>query len=112
MTGPRTETLDTLLSELRAISAAEIERRLEQAYERATDPHGNRTVIFGSGQLGKMVLPWVRRSGIEPLAYCDNNQRNWGASIDGVKILSPADAIAQFGDRAFFLTAIYNASAV
>src|SRR5437588_2787365 len=99
--------LQNLLSELQTISAKEIERRLDEAYNRATQPVGGRVVIFGAGQLGRMVLPGLRRTGLEPLAYCDNNPRRWGTEIGGVAVISPAEAIQRHGGHAFFLTAIY-----
>jgi FkbM family methyltransferase len=69
-------------------------------------------VIFGCGQLGRFVLPALRRAGIEPLAYCDNNPHRWGTAIDGVPVVSPADALSRHADRAFVLLAAYNASAI
>lgn len=35
-----------------------------------------------------------------PLAFADNGQSNWGARVDGVPVLSPKDAAAQYGASA------------
>ena len=81
-------------------------------FDRIAGPCANAAVIFGCGQLGRFVLPALRHAGIEALAYCDNNMQRHGTEIDGVQVISPAEAVAQYGDRAFFLTAVYNASAI
>jgi FkbM family methyltransferase len=107
---PSPTGLRELLRELLAAPPNEYENRLEQAYEQATSPVGGCAVVFGTGQLGRFVLPGLRDAGIEPVAYCDNNPAVWGTSVDGVPVLSPAEAVAGYRDGAFFLTAIYNAS--
>jgi FkbM family methyltransferase len=109
---PSPAGLQELLAELQSITPTEMERRLDREYQAATSGAGGRAVIFGAGQLGRFVLPGLRRTGIEPLAFCDNNPGVWGTLIDSVPVLSPADAVSRYGDRAFFLTAIYNAAKV
>src|SRR5436190_22977574 len=104
--------LEALLAELLMETPEQTAHRMDAAYRQATDPVGGQVIIFGTGQLGRFVLPSLRAAGLHPLAYCDNNARTWGTEISGVPVIAPADAVQRYGDRAFFLTAIYNASAV
>jgi len=112
MITPDTTALRQLLDELLAEGRSQTVARVEGEYSRRAAPFENRMVIFGCGQLGRFVLPAVVRSGIEPVAFCDNNQRLWGTEISGVPVLSPAEAIARYGESSCFLTALYNPSAI
>jgi FkbM family methyltransferase len=67
-------------------------------------------VIFGSGSLGRIICDGARASRLPVLAFADNNQALWGSSVDGIPILSPADAVDRFNDRAFFIVGVYNSS--
>ncbi|MFZ0964150.1 MAG: FkbM family methyltransferase [Terriglobia bacterium] len=106
------DELDILLKELLSESPEETAQRMRDGYERAALSGAGKVVIFGVGQLGQFLLPAVRSAGLEPLAYCDNNSRHWGVEIDGVPVMSPADALRRYGDRASFLLALYNATPV
>lgn len=53
-------------------------------------------VLFGAGRLGRKVLPIIRKAGLNPVAFIDNNPRLWGSEIDGVKVLSPLDVVKQY----------------
>jgi FkbM family methyltransferase len=57
-------------------------------------------------------LVGLRRAGIEPLAFADNNPQAWGKDIDGLKVLPPDEACSRYGDSACFVVTIYNGSAV
>ena len=81
---------------------SELERLIQQS-------HGQ-IVLFGAGNLGRRALAKLRSIGIEPLCFCDNNQRNWGSSIDGCKVLSPNEGTARFGADALFVVTIWNAT--
>jgi FkbM family methyltransferase len=104
--------LDDLLAELRSESAAQTAARVREAWRAVAGAAPFHMVIFGCGQLGRFVLPAVRAAGLEPLAYCDNNPRTWGTEIDGVRVLSPADAAQRWGASAPFLTAVYNSGSI
>ena len=49
-------------------------------------------VLFGAGNLGRRVLGGLRRLGVEPLAFADNNPRLWGTSVEQLPVLRPDDA--------------------
>jgi FkbM family methyltransferase len=61
--------------------------------------------------LGRKVADTLRRHGIEPLAFADNNSQLWGRPIDGIAVCSPADAAAQWGNRATFVISIWPSRA-
>lgn len=66
-------------------------------------------VLFGAGPMGNIALENLRRSGKEPLAFCDNNAALWNTRIAGIEVLSPGEAATRWSD-AVFVVAIYNPS--
>lgn len=56
-------------------------------------------VLFGAGNLGRKALRTLRKIGKQPVAFIDNNPALQNTAIDGVPILSPAAAAAQFDAR-------------
>ena len=107
-----TNRLLPLLDELLREDPRQTARRVEALYSSLASPFEDKMVICGAGPLGRFVLPAVLASGIQPMAYCDNNSALWGSNIGGVPVMPPAEAVERFADRACFLTAIYNPSAV
>lgn len=79
------------------------------AFERLAGAAGGSIVLFGAGGLGRRCLAGLRRHGIEPLAFADNNARLWGSAIDGVPVLSPAEAAEKYGRTAAFIVTIWGA---
>jgi len=104
---PMTDELSDLLSESPETARA----RAAGEFDRLASPFSRRLVISGTGHLGMLALSGLRSSGVEPLAFCDNNSALWGESVDGLTVLSPADAAEQYKDSAAFVLAIYNSSA-
>ena len=110
MIGKTTESLQTLLAELLMERRERTIARTAEAYDHLAHPFERRVVIFGTGQLGRFVLPALRRAGLDALAFCDNNPSRWGTEIDGVNVVSPSGALRMYGENACFLVAIYNSS--
>jgi len=100
---PRAE-LDALLSE--ELSSAK--RREETAFDEAVAPFGDALVLFGAGNLGRMTLAGLRRVGLEPLAFADNNSALWGTVVEGLRVLSPEAAAQEFGARVAFVVTIWG----
>jgi FkbM family methyltransferase len=96
--------LDRLLSE----PLSSVRERENSAFDKLLAGCGNRLVLFGAGNLGRKALQCVRSIGIEPLAFADNSQSKWGSSVDGVRVLSPKDAAAQYGPSALCIVAIWS----
>ncbi len=80
-------------------------------FDRLAAPHANRLVLFGTGQFGQWILERLRKAGVEPLCFSDNNPARWGSRVHGVEVVSPADAVTRFGPTACFIVSIYNGSA-
>jgi FkbM family methyltransferase len=99
--------LEQMLSE----SPAATRERERDAFWQLADRFDKEFVIFGAGQLGAKVAHALRRHGIEPIAFADNNTQLWGRSINGIPVTSPADAAMQWGQRAAFLLAVWPSRA-
>lgn len=65
-------------------------------------------ILFGAGPLGKCALGNLRRMGIEPLGFADNNSNLWGKKVDGLPVYSPGDATVQFKEKALFIITVYT----
>lgn len=78
------------------------------AYDRLAAPYENNIILFGAGGLGKRTLAGLRKVGIEPLAFVDNNPALWGTSIDHVPVFEPVEAVQRFGKTATFVLTILN----
>jgi FkbM family methyltransferase len=96
--------LDELLGE--GVDAA---RAREQLRFDAVRSRGGGIVLHGAGGLGRRALPGLRASGIEPLAFTDNNPALWGQSVEGVTVVSPSDAAQRYGETATFIVTIWGA---
>jgi len=98
------------------VLAALLEEAVAQATEReraAFDELARGTsgiVLMGAGGLGRRILRGLARAGVTPLALADNNGKVQGTTIDGVAVLSPADAAARYGADAIFVVTIWGAN--
>jgi FkbM family methyltransferase len=100
VTGARNE-LEELLSE--PVEAAR--RRGCESFDRLSA--GRDIVLMGAGGLGRRALAGLRRHGVEPLAFADNEKQ--GRTLDGLPVLSPETAAREFGRRAAFVVTIWGA---
>ncbi len=96
--------LDELFDE--GVSGAEERERTE--FDRLAAASSEVLVLFGAGGLGRLIERKLRSLGLRPVAFADNNARLWGQSVEGVPVLSPADAAARFGDSATFVIAVWG----
>jgi FkbM family methyltransferase len=100
--------LETLLAEeLESIRARE--RTMVAAL---TLPDAGRFVLFGAGTLGRWTLSNLRRAGIEPSAFADNNSSLWGREVEGLRILAAADAVRELGTDVPFIVTVYTGAKV
>ena len=99
--------LEALLSE----DLGSVVRREQTTFDERTAPLSEALVLFGAGRLGRAVLAGLRRAGVEPLAFTDNNPALWGKAVDGVQVLSPGDCAERFGQSAAFVITIWNGNA-
>ena len=98
------DQLEALLSE--PMSA--VLRREQSTFDEQTTPFERSLVLFGAGGLGRKTLAGLRRLGIEPLAFADNNPSLWGKDINGVQVFSLQDAVEKFGQSAAFIVTIWK----
>jgi FkbM family methyltransferase len=98
------EQLELLLAE--GVEGATERERTE--FDRIAGPHSKSIVLFGARKLGRRTLGGLRAAGVEPLAFSDNNAETWGSELDGLQVLSPADAVSRFGDSAVFVITIWG----
>jgi FkbM family methyltransferase len=97
------ESIRELLSE-GAAGALERERT---TFDRMTEPFSRTLVLFGAGGIGRKTLAGLRRVGIEPLLFADNNPALWGKQINGISVVSPQEACARYGKTAAFVVTIW-----
>ena len=104
--------LERVLRGIQNETLEEVRAREADAFDRLAAPFADQLVLFGAGPLGKGTLAGLRQTGIQPLAFADNNSQLWGKQINGLKVLSPEDAVGQYGGSACFVVTIYNGSPV
>lgn len=84
--------------------------REQHSLEELLAKTGNKTVLFGAGNLGRRTLQALRSIGVEPLAFSDNNARLWNTTVEGMPVLSPEVATQRFGGDAVFIVTIWTDS--
>ena len=65
-------------------------------------------VIYGAGTLGRRVAAALTDRGATPVAFCDADQSKHGSLVDGVRVLSPADAVNAAGQGCCAIVAVWN----
>jgi FkbM family methyltransferase len=65
-------------------------------------------VLFGAGSLGRRTLALLRGRGREVAAFIDNNPDLWGSFIEGVQVLSSADASSRFARDGLAVVTIWR----
>lgn len=86
--------------------------RESSAFDRAVGPGPHEFVLFGAGNLGRRTLECLRRTGITPLCFIDNDSSKWGKTLDGISIMSPLEGIKHYNDRAVFIVTIWRGEGV
>ena len=104
--------LEYVLRQIEAEPVESIRGRERNAFDNIAGLYRERLVLFGAGPLGRGILAGLRKVGMEPLAFADNNQILWGAEVSGLKVLSPNEAARTYGDTACFVVTIYQGSSV
>jgi hypothetical protein len=90
------------------LDPAPVVEGLLAAFEQLTSSRGNAFVLVGAGQLGHRTLAGLRKKGIEPLAFADNNSSLWGGQVDGLEVLPPDGAVRRYGQSAVFAVTVFN----
>jgi FkbM family methyltransferase len=87
---------------------AAVRSREKTEFDRLIAPFNQSIVLFGAGNLGRQVLAQLRKDGVEPLAFTDNNAALHGTTVNGLNVLPPQAAAAQYGQSAAFVVTVWN----
>jgi FkbM family methyltransferase len=104
------QRLDRIFAAIEAESEQERLNRWRGRLDRTVGHVPSRLVLFGAGEMGQWILGRLRRAGLEPLCFADNNPARWGTKVLGIQVLSPSNAVEKFGSNAAFFVTIYNGS--
>jgi FkbM family methyltransferase len=110
--GKDVEQLESILRRIEAEPADAVLARERRAFDDLASPLGEKLVLFGAGPLGKGVLAGLRKAGVEPLAFADNNPNVWHQEVLDLLVLTPTEAVERYGKTACFVVTIYQGSAV
>lgn len=70
---------------------------------------GEALVLVGAGELGRESARRLAERGWSPTAFLDETPSLAGAEIDGVPVLALSDAVATYGESAWFAVTIWSA---
>lgn len=98
------------LERLLARDADTVRAEAARAFDMLARGRSRDIVLLGAGGLGRKIAAGLRAHGVPPLAFADNAPARQGTMIDGIRVLSPADAAREFGARAAFVVAIWGAN--
>lgn len=79
---------------------------LSRLYDNSIAGLNSSPVIFGCGHLGRGLAVQLKIRGITPVALSDNNEMLWGQKIDGIPVLSPAEASHLYNQSHPFIVAV------
>ncbi len=105
----RKSLLEKEMKDILSEDMSSVIRREQSAFDIMVEPFGESIILFGAGNLGRKVLSSLRHTGIEPLAFADNNPALWKKKVEGLQVFSPQDAAHKFGQRAAFVVTIRHA---
>jgi FkbM family methyltransferase len=94
-------------AELLSETVLEAQQREEAMFEALSAEVGGKIVLYGAGRLGRKALVALRGRCIEPLAFADNDAQLVGSKIEGVRVLSPAEAASLWRNDALFVITIF-----
>jgi FkbM family methyltransferase len=109
--GNSRERFHSILVEMAAETPEERVARWQGRFDQLTGSAPDGLVLFGAGHFGQWALGRLRKAGSQPCCISDNNPATWGSLVDGIEVLSPADAVRRFGQTACFVVTVYNGSA-
>lgn len=100
---------DEELEELLAEGVEGARQREATAFDELAGSSANKLVLFGAGNLGSRTLTGLRKIGLEPQCFVDNEKALWGKKRNGLPVLSPEEGSKLYGDRATFAVTIWRA---
>lgn len=106
------DNLKTKLQEILSKTPSELIEIEKNSFDQQATPFQDRIILFGSGGLGKKILQGLRRVGVEPLAFVDNNPDLWNRKIEDLVVLEPQKAFQMYGENSTFVITIWRAGGV
>ena len=67
-------------------------------------------VIAAAARMGRAFLHALRREGVTPVAFVDNDRAKWGTVIEGVPVMAPEDGLARYPDAAICVASVISES--
>jgi len=101
-------TAELHIEEILREDLATVKSREKNSFDQLIAPFNQSIVLFGAGNLGQQVLSQLRKDGVEPLAFADNNVAIHGTTVSGLNVLSPQSAAVQYGQSAAFVVTAWN----
>jgi FkbM family methyltransferase len=101
--------LENRLQELLSEDVSSAIKREQTTFDEIASPFNDQLILFGAGGLGRKTLAGLRKVGIEPLSFVDNNTALWGREVEGIEVLSPKLASQRYADCATFVVCIWGA---
>jgi FkbM family methyltransferase len=108
--GSDLEQLEDILRRIETEPPDTVRARERSKFDDLASPLGEKLVLFGAGPLGRGVLAGLRKAGVEPLAFADNNRDLWHREVMGLTVLPPTEAAELYGKTACFVVTIYQGS--
>lgn len=101
---------ENIVREIESEPLEKVVDRERNAFNEIAGPFKERLILFGAGPLGRGILAGLRKAGVEPLGFADNNKKLWGMDVSGLRVFSPDDAAQAYGNSACFVVTIYQGS--
>jgi len=108
MTQSHSDTLNAILS----ADTSEAMRAVAEAIRQRLDAVGGKLILMGSKDLGRAALKASRKAGLNPLAFTDNNPEKVGTTVDGLQVISPAEAVRRYRGDAVFVITVYTSESL
>ena len=67
-------------------------------------------ILFGAGNLGVRTVLGLKKVGIYPIAFADNNEEKWGNNIEGLNVFSKENIMRQYGENILIVVTVWGAS--
>lgn len=90
-------------------SESALQDRMQETWRSRAGANPRSLVLFGAGVLGRKLQAALAGSDFSVLAFTDNDPRKWGTNVDGIPVLSPAQAAERYGATACFVVSIWRA---
>src|SRR3984893_15743819 len=97
------------IEELLSTGSDQLVGAVQKRIRHKLEQHNHSLILFGAGELGRRTLENLRRIGIQPVAFADNNAALNGTTLHGIPILLPKDARTRFRDSLWVIAVYTNA---